>query len=177
MLTRAFKQCRTSVSSSLLSRSTQNRSSPRNPSSFLRRFCSTTTTNNNMAEAGNAEINLNEYDPMQVALMGERCILVDENDKVVGHESKKNCALFRHSRPFGSTRVGSAVVPCSFYHLNLLFLCVAFRFVMIAFRFAHTEPNRRAMVLLGGFQCDLAGSFSGFRIKMTHWLAYFMIIR
>lgn len=36
---------------------------------------------------------MQKYDPVQVALMGERCILVDENDKVTGHESKKNCTL------------------------------------------------------------------------------------
>ena len=27
----------------------------------------------------------------QVRLMAEECILVDENDNVVGHDSKKNC--------------------------------------------------------------------------------------
>ena len=33
------------------------------------------------------------YDPVQVALLNEECILVDENDKVVGTNSKKNCHL------------------------------------------------------------------------------------
>jgi hypothetical protein len=39
------------------------------------------------------EAEMQKYDPVQVALMGERCILVDENDKVIGHESKKNCTF------------------------------------------------------------------------------------
>eukprot|EP01122_Echinamoeba_exundans_P005016 TRINITY_DN151_c0_g1_i1.p1 TRINITY_DN151_c0_g1~~TRINITY_DN151_c0_g1_i1.p1 ORF type:complete len:263 (-),score=48.63 TRINITY_DN151_c0_g1_i1:28-816(-) len=44
------------------------------------------------------EADLQKYDPVQVALMGERCILVDENDKVIGHESKKNCHLMTNIR-------------------------------------------------------------------------------
>jgi isopentenyldiphosphate isomerase len=34
---------------------------------------------------------LKEYDEEQVRLMEEMCILVDENDKCIGAESKKTC--------------------------------------------------------------------------------------
>lgn len=33
------------------------------------------------------------HDPIQIALMQEECILVDQKDKVIGHDSKKNCHL------------------------------------------------------------------------------------
>lgn len=33
------------------------------------------------------------HDPLQVMMMEERCILVDHKDKVIGHDSKKNCHL------------------------------------------------------------------------------------
>ena len=32
-------------------------------------------------------------DPYQEALLAEKCILVDENDREVGHASKKECHL------------------------------------------------------------------------------------
>jgi len=41
---------------------------------------------------GGAEV-LSGHDPIQVALMQEECILVDQKDKVIGHDSKKNCHL------------------------------------------------------------------------------------
>lgn len=34
---------------------------------------------------------LQNYDEEQVRLMGEMCIVVDENDKRIGAESKKTC--------------------------------------------------------------------------------------
>jgi hypothetical protein len=37
-------------------------------------------------------VNLEIYDAIQVQLMDELCILVDENDKVVGSDTKKNCS-------------------------------------------------------------------------------------
>jgi len=37
--------------------------------------------------------NLQNLDAYQAALMAEECILVDENDKVLGPESKLNCHL------------------------------------------------------------------------------------
>eukprot|EP00026_Physarum_polycephalum_P013737 Phypoly_transcript_14171.p1 GENE.Phypoly_transcript_14171~~Phypoly_transcript_14171.p1 ORF type:complete len:267 (+),score=41.72 Phypoly_transcript_14171:30-830(+) len=36
---------------------------------------------------------LSGYDPVQVRLMEEECILVDKDDKVLGHDSKKSCHL------------------------------------------------------------------------------------
>eukprot|EP00833_Pecoramyces_ruminatium_P006758 jgi/Orpsp1_1/1180790/evm.model.c7180000074635.1 len=39
---------------------------------------------------------LNNYDEEQARLMQEMCILVDENDKVIGAESKKNCHLMEN---------------------------------------------------------------------------------
>lgn len=40
---------------------------------------------------------LKNFDPVQVAMMGERCILVDDTDKVVGHDTKKNCSITRYT--------------------------------------------------------------------------------
>jgi hypothetical protein len=37
------------------------------------------------------EVNLSEYDAEQVRLMEERCIIIDENDRRIGAESKKAC--------------------------------------------------------------------------------------
>ncbi|XP_049848572.1 isopentenyl-diphosphate Delta-isomerase 1-like [Schistocerca gregaria] len=39
------------------------------------------------------EINLEKYDPFQVSLLKEDCILVDREDKRIGKASKKNCHL------------------------------------------------------------------------------------
>ena len=39
------------------------------------------------------DVDLSGLDRAQVELLVEQCILVDENDKVVGFESKKNCHL------------------------------------------------------------------------------------
>ncbi|KAJ2531407.1 isopentenyl-diphosphate delta-isomerase idi1, partial [Coemansia sp. RSA 1933] len=38
-----------------------------------------------------ATLDLSAYDEEQVRLMGEMCILLDENDKAVGAASKKTC--------------------------------------------------------------------------------------
>ena len=40
-----------------------------------------------------ADVDLSSLDPVQAQLMKEECILVDENDEVVGSDSKKNCHL------------------------------------------------------------------------------------
>ena len=34
---------------------------------------------------------LDGYDAIQIELMNEKCILLDEDDNVIGSESKKNC--------------------------------------------------------------------------------------
>jgi len=39
-----------------------------------------------------------DYDPVQVQLLQEECILVDGNDQVIGHDSKKNCHLNENIR-------------------------------------------------------------------------------
>ena len=39
---------------------------------------------------------LAELDETQVKLLAEECILVDENDKAVGSDTKKNCHLNEH---------------------------------------------------------------------------------
>lgn len=36
---------------------------------------------------------LSGHDPVQVKLMEEECILVDADDKVLGHDSKKSCMV------------------------------------------------------------------------------------
>merc|ERR1712232_490616 len=33
------------------------------------------------------------YDPTQISLMNERCILLNDKDEVIGYDSKKNCHL------------------------------------------------------------------------------------
>ena len=37
---------------------------------------------------------LNSYDAEQIRLMEENCILVDQQDNVVGKQTKKNCKKF-----------------------------------------------------------------------------------
>lgn len=39
------------------------------------------------------EINMDNLDEKQVQLLAEMCILIDENDKKIGADSKKNCHL------------------------------------------------------------------------------------
>ncbi|RKP01670.1 hypothetical protein CXG81DRAFT_29692 [Caulochytrium protostelioides] len=41
---------------------------------------------------------MDAYDPEQIRLMGERCIVVDAQDRVLGHESKKACHLLENIR-------------------------------------------------------------------------------
>jgi isopentenyl-diphosphate Delta-isomerase len=43
------------------------------------------------AKVALASIDLSGYDPEQSRLMEERCIVVDENDSVVGCADKKTC--------------------------------------------------------------------------------------
>ena len=38
-------------------------------------------------------VDLSSFDETQVQLLAEECILVDENDKVIGSDTKKNCHL------------------------------------------------------------------------------------
>lgn len=40
-----------------------------------------------------SEVKLDKYDQSQIDLLNEKCILVDENDQVIGSESKKACHL------------------------------------------------------------------------------------
>ena len=42
------------------------------------------------------ELNFNQLDQKQVDLLNENCILVDENDNVIGSESKKVCHLMEN---------------------------------------------------------------------------------
>jgi len=37
-----------------------------------------------------------KLDPVQKKLLEEECILLDNDDKVIGHDSKKNCHLIRN---------------------------------------------------------------------------------
>lgn len=46
------------------------------------------------AKAALASVDLKGYDPEQMRLMGERCILVDEQDCAIGAVDKKTCRLF-----------------------------------------------------------------------------------
>lgn len=46
-----------------------------------------------MSTIGNPKVELDNYDQGQVELLNEKCILVDQNDEVVGSESKKACHL------------------------------------------------------------------------------------
>jgi isopentenyl-diphosphate delta-isomerase len=45
---------------------------------------------------------LKEYDQEQVRLMEEMCIVIDENDKRIGADSKKTCKLL-HTNKEGKT--------------------------------------------------------------------------
>lgn len=63
-----------------------------------------------MVGEDNTAAELKGFDPVQVALMQEECILVDKDDKVIGHDSKKNCMF-----PF-----------FSFIFLSLSFLSLLF---------------------------------------------------
>ncbi|KAF5356055.1 hypothetical protein D9756_003755 [Leucocoprinus leucothites] len=48
------------------------------------------------ARAYLATVDLSSYDPEQTRLMQERCILVDENDSVIGAADKKTCHLMEN---------------------------------------------------------------------------------
>jgi hypothetical protein len=52
---------------------------------------------------------LTAFDEDQVKMMEERVILVDENDNVLGHASKKECTC-RETQPHVTTRF--AATPC-----------------------------------------------------------------
>ncbi len=39
------------------------------------------------------EINMENLDEKQVQLLAEMCILIDDNDRKIGADSKKNCHL------------------------------------------------------------------------------------
>eukprot|EP01112_Ceratiomyxa_fruticulosa_P008847 TRINITY_DN2291_c0_g1_i3.p1 TRINITY_DN2291_c0_g1~~TRINITY_DN2291_c0_g1_i3.p1 ORF type:complete len:310 (-),score=57.32 TRINITY_DN2291_c0_g1_i3:67-996(-) len=58
-------------------------------------FYSTTPINTNHTRNSNkmTSEHLQKIDAYQAALMNEECILVDENDNVIGHDSKLNCHL------------------------------------------------------------------------------------
>lgn len=43
-----------------------------------------------------SKMDINNYDPEQVQLMKEECILINEEDNVIGHESKKFCHLAKN---------------------------------------------------------------------------------
>jgi isopentenyl-diphosphate delta-isomerase len=47
------------------------------------------TSKTSLAEM--ATIDLSQYDPEQSRLMDERCIVVDENDNMIGALDKKTC--------------------------------------------------------------------------------------
>lgn len=73
---------------------------------------------NTVEVAGGDE--LKGFDPIQVALMQEECILVDSNDKVIGHDSKKNCMLT------------ILIYQCfTFYYVLLYILLFAIEFISI----------------------------------------------
>ncbi|KAI7697401.1 hypothetical protein SSS_00781 [Sarcoptes scabiei] len=42
------------------------------------------------------KIDWSRLDPFQIGLLQEQCILVDENDKIVGFDSKKHCHLMEN---------------------------------------------------------------------------------
>ncbi|KAJ2852461.1 isopentenyl-diphosphate delta-isomerase idi1 [Coemansia brasiliensis] len=48
------------------------------------------------AAKGSQGLDLSQYDEEQVRLMSEMCILLDENDKAIGAESKKHCHLMEN---------------------------------------------------------------------------------
>ena len=54
-------------------------------------FLSTKTKSTAMSSVSGPE--LTSHDPTQIQLMAEQCILVDEQDKILGAETKKNCHL------------------------------------------------------------------------------------
>ena len=56
------------------------------------------------------EVSMDDLDERQVQLMAEMCILIDENDRRIGAETKKNCHLNenieRGAREGGGRRAG-----------------------------------------------------------------------
>eukprot|EP01147_Barroeca_monosierra_P011222 gene11221-7830_t len=52
--------------------------------------------NSATGEACASGVDLSQYDEEQVRLMAEECILIDENDAVTGHASKKHCHLMEN---------------------------------------------------------------------------------
>lgn len=52
---------------------------------------STATQSNGAANGHAADVNLDAYDPEQVALMEERLIVLDVDDNPIGEDSKKTC--------------------------------------------------------------------------------------
>jgi isopentenyl-diphosphate delta-isomerase len=65
------------------------------PSQQKRSFAFTVseTQGNNKTIMKDWEANL---DPVQKKLLEEECILLDNDDRVIGHDSKKNCHLIRN---------------------------------------------------------------------------------
>lgn len=53
-------------------------------------------------------------DPTQIALMNEKCILVDENDRVTGAASKKDCHLMSNIQK--GTVITIVVHVCSYVY-------------------------------------------------------------
>lgn len=62
-------------------------------SSLKRRFA---TSPASMVSLPKKPLSLECYDPVQVTLLEEQCIVVDENDAVIGACSKKNCHLLEN---------------------------------------------------------------------------------
>lgn len=54
---------------------------------------STTAMSNGNGQLQDANLDGLEYDPLQLEMMKEELIVVDNDDKPIGKESKKTCAL------------------------------------------------------------------------------------
>lgn len=65
----------------------------RNDSQALRLFCSEIRLYGASRKMPENEINTDSLDEKQVQLLAEMCILIDENDRKTGADSKKNCHL------------------------------------------------------------------------------------
>jgi len=58
-----------------------------------RSFCTTREEESRRMVVLGGEQVFEGHDPLQVKMMEEECILVDQKDTVIGHDSKKNCHL------------------------------------------------------------------------------------
>lgn len=76
----------------------------------LRDGVSTASARSASVQPVSKALNLDEFDPTQVQLLEEQCILVDEQDRVLGSGSKKDCHLLENINK-GSHCIPQGLMP------------------------------------------------------------------